>query len=92
MSTYAENLSDEAKARYLKMLGGLDPFVGLPGAPTEAVPPVDASDLVAYVVLQTHFITTQKFKAHKSLEAYNQFVSGWVKDVRSWKVACDNRT
>ena len=49
-------------------------------------PPLDASDLVSYLVLQTNFITSKQFKAHKSLEAYNQFVSGWVKDVQAWKI------
>ena len=37
--------------------------------------------LVAYLVSQTSFVTTQQFKAHKSMKAYNQFASGWVKDV-----------
>ena len=53
----------------------------------ESVPPVEASDLVTYLVVQTNFITTKQFKAHKSLEAYNQFVCGWIKDVRTWRIA-----
>ena len=53
--------------------------------PTDAVPPVDASDLVSYLVLQTSFLTAKQFKAHKGLESYNQFVCGWVKEVRTWK-------
>jgi len=48
------------------------------------LPLVEASDIVAYLVLQTSFLTTKPFKAHKSLEAYNQFVNGWVKDVQAW--------
>ena len=50
------------------------------------LPLVEASDIVAYLVLQTSFLTTKQFKAYKSLEAYNQFVSGWVKDVWAWSV------
>ena len=90
LSSYAKNLSDEAKSRYsvkIGVIGGLDPFGGCPGEPCEEIPPVDASDLVSYLVLQTNFITAKQFKAHKSLEAYNQFVCGWIKDVRSWKIA-----
>lgn len=90
LSPYAEKLSNEARSRYedkLAVIGGLDPFQGCPGEPCEDVPPVEASDLVAYLVLQTNFLTTTQFKAHKSLEAYNQFVCGWVKDVRTWKIA-----
>ena len=43
---------------------------------------MEASDIVAYLVLQTSSITTKQFKAHKSPDAYNQFVNGWVKDVQ----------
>ena len=53
----------------------------------EAVPTVDSCDLVSYLVLQSNFITAKQFKSHRSLEAYNQFVCGWVKDVRTWRVA-----
>jgi len=92
---YVQTLTSEAKERYLKkisLIGNIDPlslgekgsFVGVEAA---ALPPVDASDLVSYLVLQTSFITAKQFKAHKSLEAYNQFTSGWVKDVKSWKVS-----
>ena len=87
LSTYAENLQNEAKKRYrdkIAVINDVDPFVSCPGEAISTVPPVDASDLVAYLVLQTNFITTQQFKA---LEAYNQFVCGWVKDVHTWKVA-----
>ena len=28
----------------------------------------------------------QQFKAHKSLEAYNQFACGWDKDVTVWTI------
>ena len=44
------------------------------------LPPVKATDLVSFLVLETSFVTVKQFKAHKSMEAYNQFVSGWVKD------------
>ncbi len=49
------------------------------------MPPVEACDLVSYLVLQTSFITAKQFKAHKSLESYNQFVCGWIKDGKVWK-------
>ena len=41
------------------------------------------------IVLQTSYITNKQFKAYmyKSLETYmyNQFVSGWVNEVKAWK-------
>lgn len=49
-------------------------------------PPVDACDLVSYLVLQTSFITSKQFKARKGLEAYNQFVCGWVKEIFTCKI------
>ena len=90
LSVYAQNLPDGAKKRYkekISIIHGLDPFGSGLGEAVPTVPPVEASDLVAYLVLQTNFITTQQFKAYKSLEAYNQFVCGWVKDVCNYKVA-----
>ena len=56
------------------------------------MPPVEATELVSYLVLQTSFVTAQQFiRAHKSLESYNHFVCGWVKEVRTWWILCDNR-
>ena len=86
LSLYAEG---KAKARYLEkiqLLNGMDPFllVKRNEVPTEEdqLPPVEAADLASYLVLETSFASTKQFKAHKlSMEAYNQFVSGWVKDV-----------
>lgn len=93
LSTYAENLPVKAKQRYKEKLSaicGVDPFTlqaGKRSGPLEAaesLPQVDATDLVSYLVLQTNFVTVKQFKSHKSLEAYNQFVSGWVKEINSW--------
>ena len=50
------------------------------------LPLVEASDIVAYLVLQTSFVTTKQIKPHKSLDTYNQFVYGWLKDVQAWGV------
>ena len=46
------------------------------------LPPVEATDLVSYLVLETSFYTEQKFKAYKSLEAYNFKVSGFITSVQ----------
>ena len=84
LSSYAENLSGEAKLRYqqkISVINRLDLFCGCVREPVEVVPTADASNLVLYLVLQTNFITAKQFKAHKSLEAYNQFVCGRVEDV-----------
>ena len=92
LSSYAAGLSRDAKTRYIEkisLLNGADPFLGtIPGAEiTSDLPPVDAIDLLSYLVLKTSFISMSQFKARKSLEAYNQFVCGWVKNVVTRKIA-----
>ena len=92
LSSYAAGLPSDGKDRYiqkLSMINNVDPFLGaFSGAETTSdLPPVDISDLLTYLVLKTSFITVQQFKARKSLEAYNQFVCGWVKDVVTRRIA-----
>ena len=90
-SLYFEGLSEEAKARYkekISLINGTDPFGKIVGREAfSGVVPVDACDLVSYLVLQTSFVTSEQFKSRKALEAYNQFVSGWVKDVSVTKMS-----
>ena len=84
LSSYAEALLNDAKSRYLEKISmiGIDPFCpGTFGEQMDDVPPVDSCDLLSYLVLRTSFITTEQFRAWKGLEAYNQFVCGWVKEV-----------
>ena len=69
----------QSRAAAATMVAMMNPDAGPDGRAT--FPPVQAADLVSYLVLQTSFATAKQFKAHKSMEAYNQFVSGWVKDV-----------
>ncbi len=82
-SPYALKLAGAEKLRYaekLTLINGQDPFLlGSSGIEKQPLPPIEA-----YLVLQTSFVTAKQFKAHKSMEAYNQFVSGWVKEVSAW--------
>ncbi len=94
LSVYAKGLPEGAtEARYLEKIRviGVDPFILFSGGngtdiTRASLPPVDSSDIVSYLMLQTSFITTKLFKAYKSLEAYNQFINGWVKEVNAWNV------
>ena len=73
-----ENLPPAAKLRYmekLELILGIDPVEHQ----SSVLPPVDASDIILYLVLQTSFVTVKQLKAHKSMEGYNQFVCSWVK-------------
>ena len=88
--SYADDLKPEAKDRYLpkiSIIDSVDPFVKLVvGENADCAPPVEACNLVSYLVLKTSFITSAQFKARKGLEAYNQFVSGWIKEVNTRKI------
>jgi len=90
LSSYAEALEKEAKAWYLAkiaLINGIDPFAKPnEGELFDGVPPVEDCDLVSYLILQTSFISMAQFKARKGLEAYNQFVCGWIKDVTTRKI------
>ena len=90
LSSYADDLKLEAKDRYLRkisIIGDVDPFVKLVvGENADCVSLVEACDLVSYLVLKTSFITSTQFKARKGLEAHNQFVSGWIKEVNTRKI------
>ena len=69
-------------ARYLAkifIIGGADPFLSVIQSACSQPPALNACDLVSY--LKKSFITITQFKARKGLEAYNQFIGGWVKDV-----------
>ena len=91
LSSYAENLAHEARCRYLDKLAvieGIDPMRDIMfGEPTDKTLSVDACDLLSYLVIQTSFVTAKQFKARKGLEAYNQFVCRWIKDVSIRKIA-----
>ena len=77
LSEYAKGLTEEPRKRYeekLRLISCLDPLL-LPNMGSTSVatpanlPPVEASDIVAYLVLQNSFLTTKQFKAHKPLDA-----------------------
>ena len=84
LSSYAKGLENHIKERYLKKISvvGIDP-AALPSEQLspECLPPIEVSDLLSYLVLETSHYTNKQFKAFKSLQAYNQMVSGFVASV-----------
>ena len=44
----------------------------------DRLPPVESTDLLCHLVLETSFYTQKQFKAFRSLKAYNQMVSGFI--------------
>ena len=45
--------------------------------------PVTYPDIVNYFLFSLSPLTKEELKAYKSLDSYNQFVSGWVKEVKT---------
>ena len=84
LSEYAKSLESREKERYSQKISviGVDP-ASIPAEQfsPECLPPVEVSDLLSYLVLETSFYTNKQFKAFKSLEAFNQMVSGFVTSV-----------
>ena len=54
---------------------------------SDCLPPIESTDLLCYLVLETSFYTQKQFKAFCSLEAYNQMVSGFVYNVQGHMIA-----
>ena len=90
LSSYAKGLENHIKERYLKKISvvGVDP-AALPSEQLspECLPPIEVSDLLSYLVLETSHYTNKQFKAFKSLQAHNQMVSGFVASVNGKEIA-----
>ena len=90
LSSYAKNLESHVRERYLKKISvvGVDPAV-IPSDQfsSECWPPIEVSDLLSYLVLETSYYTKKQFKAFKILEAYIQMVSGFVASVQGKEIA-----
>ena len=50
-------------------------------------PPVESTDLLYYLVLETCFYSQLQFNAFRSLEAYNQMISGFAQCIEGHSVA-----
>ena len=90
LSDYAKKLDQRVKKRYGDKIAaiGIDPVL-LEGKHFEpdCLPPVEATDILSYLVLETSYYMQKQFKAFRSLEAYNQMVSGFIASVEGHIVA-----
>ena len=90
ISDYAKKLDLKVRERYLKKVStiGIDPIL-IEGKRFEpdCLPPVESTNLLCYLVLETSFYAQKQFKAFRSLEAYNQMVSGFVSNVQGHIIA-----
>ena len=85
LSNYAKKLKSHVLKRYTQKIAyiGVDPLL-IPESSfdPECLPPVEATDLLSYLVLDTSYYTKTQFKAFRSLQAYNQMVSGFITSVQ----------
>lgn len=84
---YLDSLTGSSKGRYLEkisLIGGIDPYTIKKSDLTSDVlllPSISYPDIVNYLVHAPSPYTLDELKAYKSCEAYNYFVSGWVREV-----------
>nr|XP_047140517.1 uncharacterized protein LOC124815766 [Hydra vulgaris] len=92
MEEYYQTLQGAAAMRYvakIQLVSGVDPYkLKLNDMDTnpKSLPSVDYPDIVNYCVYTKSAYTMDELKSYKSLDAYHQFVSGWVSDLGSYVV------
>ena len=86
-SSYAESLDQLQYATYqdkLALIEGLDPYT-VPNEAIlhdiEALPKITHRDIFDYLLFSPSRFTIDDMKDCQSLEAYNAFFRGWVRDV-----------
>ena len=82
---YKDGLSSDEKRRYeakLSIVGGLDPYEGKWDWSDDVnlLPAITYPDIVNYLLFTPSPYSSDDLRAYKSLDAYNQFVCGWVRD------------
>ena len=90
--TYLDSLDSVTNARYLAKLSiidKIDPYTVQKGKwsqKTEEFPNILYPDIVNYLLYTPSKYTTDDLQAYKSLDAYNQLVCGWVREVSTTEI------
>ena len=81
------HLEGTAKERYLaklSVIGGQDPYeIPSWSEDPQILPKITYPDIVNYLIFSPSPYTMDDLKSYKSLEAYNYFVSGWVREKKA---------
>ena len=86
-SHYYTGLELKTKLRYkekIDLISNCDPYTIKKDemmTEIENFPSISYPDIVNYFLFALSPLTKEELKAYKGLESYNQFVSGWVKEV-----------
>ena len=88
MNSYFESLDPLLRKRYMEkisVIGGIDSYIIKSekfDCNIESFPAVTYQDIVTYLIFRSSPFTANQLKAYNSLEAYNQVIEGWVRDVK----------
>ena len=93
-SQYFKSLDPESKKRNrtkLSCIGFIDPYsdFGVNDPFTgddDILPAVSYPDIVNYLLFTPSAYTSEDMKSYKSLQAYNQVVEGWVRNVLTMEI------
>ena len=86
-SEYYKQLDAPSRRRYLEkvnLVGSIDPYTLTDDTffmSVNCYPSITYPDIVNYLVFGTSPFTSEQMKAYKGLEAYNQVLEVWVRDV-----------
>ena len=53
----------------------------------DCLPPVESTDVLLFLVLDTSFYTHQQLEAVRSLEVYNHMLPGWIASVKNYFIS-----
>ena len=90
LSEYSKKLESRIECHYIEKISVIGTDLAMlwhKKLDPECLPPIEATDLLSYLFLDASYYTTQQFKGFKSLEAYNQMLSGFITSVQGKVVA-----
>ena len=85
---YLSSLGPQESKRYVEKIAviGEDPYKISKGefsSSPDILPSITYPDIYNYLVVNPSPYSKEELKAYKSLDAYNQFVCGWVREIVS---------
>ena len=96
ISKYLQDLDDEHASRYrqkISVVENINPYTLKKQDLTSDIryfPSITYPDIVNYMLFAPSPVTSEELKCYKSLDAFNQFMQGWVKEI-GVKVCKDER-
>ena len=87
-NSYRDELDAMSKHRYMQKINIIDDVDPYNIEKSSLMTNIDLwasvtyPDIVNYLLFTTSAYTMDELKSYKSLEAYNQFINGWVQEVK----------